>query len=139
MILGYVDNQEYRDKYQKTNPRSKHMDLRKDRMALVLDNAKPLFFYEVIKDEERQVHVLFEDATLFVFNKETGLIITIILLSRKRMALYFAAADDYASEHPHTQRCAKVHDKFIKRHYELTGAELKKVKAMKVNHLKGIK
>lgn len=139
MILGEVVSKEYREKYTKENTKSKHLDIRKDRLAIVIEDAKPLFYYEVLKEEERQVHVLYEDATLFVFNKETGLIITIIILSRKRMAMYFRAAHDYSSEHPYTQRCAKLHELHIKRHYELNKTEIKNLRDMKMKHLRMIK
>ena len=136
MILGSVFIPEYVSKYKKDNVKSKHFEVRRDRMALVLENSKPLYFFEVIKDSERQVHVLYEDASLYVFNKETGLVITVILPSRKTMAKYFAAANDYASEHRFTQRCAKIHEKFVKNSHELSHEEVQELRKIKIKHLK---
>ena len=135
MILGQVYMDNYVELYSKENEKSKHFDVRKDRLELVIQEARPLFFFEVIKQGKRQVHVLYEDASLYIYNKESGLVITVILPSRKVLLKYFTAANDYPSEYPSTQRCAKIHEKFIKKGRELNHYQIKELRKKKQIHL----
>lgn len=113
VILGIIDNDEYRLEFTKDNAKSKHMGVRKDRLELSLDSAGILYYYEVyrVRDNCRQVHCLYEDATLIIFNKRTKKIITIMLLNRKELASYLEVTEETLSEHPILRRCAKVHER----------------------------
>lgn len=136
VILGPVFKEEYEVLYNRKNEKTKHFDIRRDRLGLVLENAKPLFYFEVLRESGRQVHVLYEDAVLLVFNKETCKIITVILPSRRTLYKYFRAVNDYPSEHPYTQRCAKIHEKNIKKWEELSPEEVLDLRALKMRHLR---
>lgn len=123
VILGVIDNDEYRRKYTKSNVKSKHVNNREDRIELSVDNANPVYYYEVLrkKDNVRQVHCLYEDSTLIVFNKEDGKIITVMLLGRNKLEQYLKIAEDNLSNQPVMNRCAKLHDKLIiKKSNEIT-------------------
>lgn len=136
MILGSILDPTYISRFTKENKKSKHFNVRRDRQEVVIPEAKPLFFFEVIKNEERQVHVLYEDATLYIFNKETGLIITLILPNRRLMEKYLRSADEYPSSYPGTQMCAKFHEKYIKKHREITQVQTKEIRKKKRIHMK---
>lgn len=138
MILGIVDNEEYRMKYTKENERSNHVSEREDRIELSLDDVKPLFYYEVLRleDSTRQVHCLYEDATLVIHNKDDGKIITVMLLGRKKLKEYMRAAGEYESEYPLTQRCAKQHERlYSKESKEITDRTLKDIKKRKILYM----
>lgn len=139
MILGTVENEEYKKKYTRENEKSKHMSEREDRLDLSLNNARPLFYYEVLimKDNSRQVHCLYEDATLIVHDKNDGKIITIMLLGRKKLAEYMRVAEEYVSEYPATQRCARQHERLYgKKSEKITEETLRDIKKRKINYMK---
>lgn len=115
VILGVIDNSEYRLKYTKENNKSKHMDVRKERLELTLENASPVYYYEVFRSEDncRQVHCLYEDASLIIFNKDSGSIITIILLNRKELKGYLKTTKEVLANYPIMRRCAKIHERLV--------------------------
>lgn len=116
VILGYVEDPSYFEKYNRESNKSLHMKKRVKRLMLSLESAKPLNYYEVYRkeDNERQVHCLYEDSSLVVFNKETGLIVTIILLERDKLEEYLVMNNETAQDYPRTLRCSKIHEKFNK-------------------------
>lgn len=140
LILGVIDNEEYRKKYTKENRKSKHLTDREKRIELSLDNAMPVHYYEILrkKDSVRQVHCLYEDSTLIVFNKTDGKIITIMLLGRAKLTEYLAVANETLSDRIVMQRCAKVHERLTsKKSGEITDDILKEIKQKKVRYMGG--
>lgn len=97
-ILGLMTNKLSQDKYSINNEMSEHLLVnRANRVKLVDWDSKPLYYFEVFKHKSnsRQIHLLLEDATLVVFNRDTYKIITVILLTPSRMKFYM----NYIEEH----------------------------------------
>lgn len=97
-ILGLMTNKLSQDKYSINNEMSEHLLVnRANRVKLVDWDSKPLYYFEVFKHKSnsRQIHLLLEDATLVIFNRDTYKIITVILLTPSRMKFYM----NYIEEH----------------------------------------
>lgn len=112
-VLGLVHKSEIKD-FSIDNAHSKHIDKRKGRYSLILEDAKPLYFFETfrITDCSRQVHCLLEDATLLVFNKETKVLITIIIPDEDLLDLYLESADGIGNNtQSNLYKCAKLNVK----------------------------
>lgn len=112
-VLGLVHKSETKD-FSIDNAHSKHIDKRKGRYNLILEDAKPLYFFETfrITDCSRQVHCLLEDATLLVFNKETKVLITIIIPDEDLLDLYLESADEIETNTESSlYKCAKLNVK----------------------------
>lgn len=94
IILGTLLNDEV-SKYSLSN-KSKHMEERVYRENLISELAKPLIFFDVYrrKDNSRQVHCLLSDSSVIVFNKSSGLVITILILERRKLDKYIKSIDD---------------------------------------------
>lgn len=137
IILGIIDNDEYRQKYTKNNERSKHLSDREERINLSIENAEPVYFYEVFRkrDNIRQVHCLYADSTLIIFNKKDGMIITVILLGRNKLEEYLKIAGDILSDQLSMQRCAKLHDRLLKNNGELTEDMIENVIERKIKYI----
>lgn len=141
VILGVIDNDEYRLKFRKSNNKSKHMDVRVERLELSLDSVSPVYYYEIFrrKDNSRQVHCLYEDATLIIFNKKSGKIITIILLNRKELESYLKTTDETLADYPTMRRCAKVHEGLCNGDASnVSNADLASMRSRKVRYIEEV-
>ena len=112
-VLGLVHRSEVKD-FSIDNMHSKHIDKRKGRYNLILEDAKPLYYFETFRvtDYSRQVHCLLEDATLLIFNKETKMLITIIIPDEDLLNLYLNSTDGIGKNTELSlYKCAKLNVK----------------------------
>lgn len=131
IILGTV---EMNDKYNRNNDESKHAKARKQRMQISLENARPLFHFVAIKDNQRQIHCLYEDSTLIVFN-ESGKIITIILLGQKRLKQYIKRTEFSLEDFPGTLKCAKIHDELVSNNGKIKDESILEIRNKKSKYI----
>lgn len=138
IILGIIDNDEYKEKYKRNNEQCRHMNIRTERIKLSLENAQPVFYYEVFRTKEnlRQVHCLYEDSTLIIFNKENCKVITIILLGTEKLEEYLLVANESSSLKKSLHRCSKLHDKLTDGFLsKLTEEELRNIVEKKTKYM----
>lgn len=112
-VLGLVHKSEIKD-FSIDNAHSKHIDKRKGRYNLILEDAKPLYYFETFRvtDYSRQVHCLLEDATLLIFNKETKMLITVIIPDEDLLDVYLEASDGVGENvQSNLYKCAKLNVK----------------------------
>ena len=128
VILGLMTDKEHQKFYGVDNEKSKHLiEERANRSKLVIWDSKPLYYFEVFRSEstKRQVHVLLEDATLLIFNRETSELITVILLNPEKLDFYMDYID-YGRSSIKSERklskCAKLNKKS---NFRKTSGEIK--------------
>lgn len=137
IILGVVNNKEYRNKYNKKNERSKHFEDRACRVDLSLENSEPLYYYEVFRKKEgsNQVHCLYKDSALFVFNKKSAKIVTVILLTKNKLEVYLKASRETLVDYPGMLKCSKLHEKIKGEENNLTEIEILDIKERKLKYI----
>ena len=131
IILGTV---KMNDKYNRANEKSQHVKERKHRLQMSLESAKPLFHFAVIENNQRQIHVLYEDATLIVFN-ELGKIITVMLLGQKRLNQYIMKTEYTSNDLPGLYKCAKIHDKLISKNERMEEESIVEIREKKLKYI----
>lgn len=131
IILGTV---KMNDKYNRLNEKSQHVKERKHRLQMSLESAKPLFHFAVIENNKRQIHALYEDATLIVFN-ELGKIITVMLLGQKRLNQYIMKTEYTSNDFPGLYKCAKIHDKLISKNERMKEESIVEIREKKLKYI----
>ena len=129
LILGEIEN----SGYFKENERTEHLKKRKSRTDLVVEESNLVSCFLVLREEDKviQVHCLYEDASLFVFNKDTKRIITVMLLSEEEVQEYLKFTDVTLQESPTLMKCAKLNRENYKRDSEDTSKRKRKIIAMR--------
>ena len=117
VILRILESNDFK----KSNKKSEHLNSREQRLRLSIDTASLIHHYEVYnkKDNVRQVHSLYNDGTLFIYNIKTGLIITVILLKRNELAKYLSFTGENFNDYPVAHKCAKLHEQMTKNETEI--------------------
>lgn len=134
IILGLLDCKEGVEKYN-LKSQSKHFLERENRFSLVSSLAKPLYFYEVSKNNSRQIHCLYDDASLIVYNKKTMKAITIILLNTNGVKKYLSRNDENIYDFVPLKLCAKLHGK-LKIEDIITSCQIESVLKKKEKYFK---
>lgn len=124
-------------RFKRSNKRSKHLNSREQRVKLSIDNSAPIHHYEVFRrgGGDRQIHALYNDATLFIYNKTTGLIVTLILLERDELSEYLSHTGENFNDYPATHKCAKLHERVNEKETEDNIADFR---MRKINILRGV-
>lgn len=112
IILGELEYNDCVDVYNKDSRRSKHFNYRNHRIALCSERANPLHYFEVYREVDNtfQIHCIYEDASLLVFNKD-GLLITIMLLDLHQVQYYLNRIGINISESNKLRMSAKLNNK----------------------------
>lgn len=111
VILGEI-NENYR--YSIHNKRSNHCIEREDRFSLSVQ-SQLLKCYKVLNDNSIQIHYLYEDGSLFVFNEKSTNIVTLILLEGKELRKYLKFSKENPGEYPTLARCCRLHEDRMRR------------------------
>lgn len=128
VILGEIEN----SGYFRENERTEHLKKRKSRTDLVIEESRLISCFLVLREEDKviQVHCLYEDASLFVFNKETKRIITVMLLSEEEVEEYLKFTEMNIQDNPVLMKCAKLNRENYKRDSEDISRRKRKIISM---------
>lgn len=140
IILGLASYDRCVNLYNKDSGRTKHFEDRKLKLSLCSPIAEPLHYFEVYREKDKsfQIHCLYEDASLLIFNKKEAKLITIILLNPTQVQYYLKKANDDLQNHKKVSRSARLNKK-LPRNLEVLGEEKIKEISRKKNKYMNIR
>lgn len=111
VILGEINESSL---YSIKNERSNHCKEREDRFSLSVP-SQLVKCYKVLNDGDIQIHYLYEDGSLFVFNERTAKVVTLMLLEGKELRRYLKFSKENPGEYTTLARCCKLHEDRLRR------------------------
>lgn len=129
IILGELEYNDFSERYNKDSKRSKHYHNRKHRIALCSKRAGPLYYFEVYReiDNKFQIHCIYEDASLLIFNKEEEMLITLILLNVEQVKYYLEKIGEDINEHMQLIKSAQLNKKLPRNIRSLSQEEIHEI------------